>query len=429
MEHLRFYLEGKERDMFSFGSQSPIFHQTRGLHRDASTTLALQECIRMHRASLKSLRLGLGRMPPSESLKAIQRRLEDIAELLEFYQSTCLTVLEQQRNLLNMMFNLETISQSGAVMRLNGLAFVFLPLSFIASIFGMTTITTPAVWYIAVALPTLIATVGAVFIINRATDYLQSRKLKKQQKDLPGSHRVINWSVPRSWLAKITNASFGGSTASNTVSPDTALSSTLGPPSQERHEHFVRVFDGHSPSQQRPEASTRIIDRQFSGQQQLSTGVLDRQCLSQKQPEGSPSLLDGQSLDQKQPEPAAIVLDTQSLDQRQPVAVAGILDIQPPDQRQSKPAEVVLDLQPPDQQQPLPSTRIIDKPSPYQQQPEAFPDLVAEPPSIQQQFDPLIDDPVLCYRIIKIAPVHGGEMGTTHAWEMRVTGVARADSN
>lgn len=89
--------------MFSFGSQSPIFHQTRELHRDTSTTLALQECIRMHRASLKSFRLGLGRMPPSESLQTIQRRLEDIAEQLEFYQSTCLTILEQQRNLLNMV--------------------------------------------------------------------------------------------------------------------------------------------------------------------------------------------------------------------------------------------------------------------------------------------------------------------------------------
>ncbi|KAL7790670.1 hypothetical protein V8C43DRAFT_306447 [Trichoderma afarasin] len=175
IEVVRFHLESKELDMFSFDPQSPIFHQTRELHRDASTTLALQECIRMHRASLKSFCLGLGRMPLSESLKIIQRRLEDVAELLEFYQSTCVTVLEQQRNLLNMTFNLETISQSQSVMRLNGLAFVFLPLSFIASIFGMTTITTPAVWYIPVALPTLIVTVGAVFIIDRTTDYLQSR--------------------------------------------------------------------------------------------------------------------------------------------------------------------------------------------------------------------------------------------------------------
>lgn len=125
----------------------------------------------------------------------------------------------------------------------------------------MTTITTPAVWYIAVALPFLIATVGAVFIINRATVYLQSRKIKRQQNDQSGRYSGISWNAPWSWLAKITYTSFGGSIAGNTVSLDKALSSSLGSPSHEQPESSTGVLDNQSPSQKPPEASTRIFNK------------------------------------------------------------------------------------------------------------------------------------------------------------------------
>lgn len=155
----------------------------------------------------------------------------------------------------------------------------------------MTTITTPAVWYPAAALPTLIATVGAVFIVNRVTDYLQSCKLKRQQKDQSGSHRGINWNVPWSWLVKTINTRFVGRSASNTATIDKAQSSSPGPPSQKQPEYSIRTFDEPPQGQQQPilvisneespghqplHPSTRILDEHFLRQKQPYTGVPDR---------------------------------------------------------------------------------------------------------------------------------------------------------
>ncbi|KAL6693022.1 hypothetical protein J3F84DRAFT_82650 [Trichoderma pleuroticola] len=353
LEAVRFHLESKERDMFDLGAHSPILHQTLELHWDASTTLVLQECIRMHRASLKAFELVLGRLPQPTSLFSIQRRLEDVAELLEFYQSTCVTVLEQQRNLLNMRFNLETIGQSQTVMRLNALAFIFLPLSFIASIFGMTTITTPAVWYIAVALPTLMATVGAVFIINRVTDYLQSRRLEKQQKNQLRSHGV-NGNAPRSRLAKNTDTRLSEHTTSNTASLDKALSTSPEPPSQKQLETSTVVLNRQPPGQQQPKSSTGISDENSPGQQQ---------------PEPSMGILDRQSPDQQQSETSTLILDGHTQNQQQPKSPTGSFNEQSPGQQQLEPSTHVLNEPSPSQQQLAPSTRIFDFQSQGQQQP------------------------------------------------------------
>ncbi|KAL7953704.1 hypothetical protein V8C34DRAFT_317923 [Trichoderma compactum] len=290
-----------------------------------SMRLGLWEAQRM-----PAFQLVLSRLPQPASLQLVQRRLEDAAELLEFYQSTCTTVLEQQRNLLNMTFNLETIGQSQTVMRLNALAFVFLPLSFVASIFGMTTIATPAVWYIAVALPTLIATVGAVFIINRATDYLQSRKLKSQQKDQSVNPRGINLKAPWSWLVKkITNTKFVGSIASHTASLDKVPSSSPGPPGQNRPKHSVQIIDGHcpirivdsqSPDPQQSEPSIRAFDGHSPGQQQPEspTGIFNEQSPGQQQLELSTNVLNEPSPSQQQLAPSTRIFDEQFLLQQQP---------------------------------------------------------------------------------------------------------------
>ncbi|KAK4076718.1 uncharacterized protein Triagg1_4321 [Trichoderma aggressivum f. europaeum] len=252
LEVVRFHLESKERDLFNSGARSPIFHQTRELHRDASTTLALQECLRMHAAALKAFQLALPkeRRYPYPAFGLMKRRLKEVAELLDLYQLTCVTVLEQQRNLLSMTFNLETVGQSQTVMRLNALAFVFLLLSLIAVCSGSQRITLHSpVWYIPVALSTLIATVGAVFITNRATDYLQSHVLDKPSLD------------------------------------------------QQQHETSTSVIDGQSPDQQQLEIPTRIFDKEPPDQQQPepSTGVLNGQSLGQLQHETSSSEIERRS--------------------------------------------------------------------------------------------------------------------------------------
>ncbi|KAI1323709.1 hypothetical protein F5Y16DRAFT_382933 [Xylariaceae sp. FL0255] len=171
LQRARLDLEDKEHDMFDRESTNSIFQQTFDLHRDASITLALQEGLRMHQAALKRFKHGLTlSYPLSIEMKAgFETRMDYIAELLNFYGSTCDTIMQQQKNLLSLAFNLETVIQSQAVARLNILAMIFLPISFIASIFGITTITVPAFWYPVAALPTLLITCAIAFMLSRST--------------------------------------------------------------------------------------------------------------------------------------------------------------------------------------------------------------------------------------------------------------------
>ncbi|KAK1756518.1 hypothetical protein QBC47DRAFT_187406 [Echria macrotheca] len=99
---------------------------------------------------------------------------------LDFYVGTTATILEQQRNLISLTFELENIAQSRGVARLNGLAFVFPPLSFVATIFGITTFDTPAFWYPVAAVPVLTLTVCAALGINRIMAHVESLRSQRE---------------------------------------------------------------------------------------------------------------------------------------------------------------------------------------------------------------------------------------------------------
>ncbi|KAI1172703.1 hypothetical protein F4777DRAFT_560572 [Nemania sp. FL0916] len=156
--------------MFNRDTITPIARKTQELHQDASETLALQEGLRMHQASFKHFKRGLTKTSVENQMKDLDTRLDYIFELLDFYETTCDSIIQQQKNLQSLAFNLETVRQSRAVARLNTLAIVFLPISFIASIFGITTITIPAYWYPVAAIPTLLVTCTIAFVISASSD-------------------------------------------------------------------------------------------------------------------------------------------------------------------------------------------------------------------------------------------------------------------
>ncbi|KAI2463787.1 hypothetical protein F4781DRAFT_437085 [Annulohypoxylon bovei var. microspora] len=159
--------------MFNRSAIAPLVQQTRELHQDASTTLALHEGLRLHQASIKCFQRGFQSATDSKEVLALRVRMEYVLELLEFYETTCLTILEQQRNLLSLTFNLETVAQGRAVARLNALAIFFLPISFVASIFGITTPEASAYRYLVAAVPTLLLTAGIAFVLSRSTGLRQ----------------------------------------------------------------------------------------------------------------------------------------------------------------------------------------------------------------------------------------------------------------
>lgn len=153
----------------------PILDQTRQLHNDNDVMISLREHIRIHKASLKVVKQRVEKMlggPEWLDTQHLKGRLEDAFELLEYYDVTATTLLEQQQNLMSLAFNLENVAQGQAVARLNALALVFLPLSYVSSIFGITTFTAAAKWYPVAAVPVLLAT---VFVAYTAHIYFSSK--------------------------------------------------------------------------------------------------------------------------------------------------------------------------------------------------------------------------------------------------------------
>lgn len=73
------------------------------IHKDTATTLALRESVRLHAASLKRFSECVIKLPITKELKSLQDRLYDVSQLLEYYETTSLTILEQQQNLLSLV--------------------------------------------------------------------------------------------------------------------------------------------------------------------------------------------------------------------------------------------------------------------------------------------------------------------------------------
>ncbi|KAH6707784.1 hypothetical protein BKA61DRAFT_134492 [Leptodontidium sp. MPI-SDFR-AT-0119] len=163
-------LNARIEEIHSRKNTISIIEHTRQLHTDNNDMISLREHLRIHQASLDVVMKRAQDWPEPSGPRAshsLLTRLDDAFRLLNYYDVTASTLLEQQGNLLSLTFNLETAIQGQAVARLNALAFVFLPLSFVATVFGITTFTAPARWYPVAAAPVLITTVAIAWIANK----------------------------------------------------------------------------------------------------------------------------------------------------------------------------------------------------------------------------------------------------------------------
>ncbi|RDW56703.1 hypothetical protein BP6252_14024 [Coleophoma cylindrospora] len=159
------------RQLYGMEKASSILKQTRIIHKNTATTLAINQTIRLHLACFKRLQRGLLKIPDTVDLKELKDRFEDVVESLEYYGVTGQSIIDHQENLLSLTFNTETVLQGNAVARINALAFIFLPLSFVASIFGMTTFSGPVHWYPLAAIPVLLCTIFIAYAINKIVQY------------------------------------------------------------------------------------------------------------------------------------------------------------------------------------------------------------------------------------------------------------------
>jgi len=120
-----------------------------------------------------------------KNMEQLKERLEEMLLLLGHYSRTCQTMKEQMQNLLNLEFNTETVSQAQSVTRLNVLAFTFIPLSFVASIFGMTNFEVGPKWFPVMAIPLLLCTIILGLLAGRVVSAWESYKQSTGRQTQP----------------------------------------------------------------------------------------------------------------------------------------------------------------------------------------------------------------------------------------------------
>ncbi|KAF2787944.1 hypothetical protein K505DRAFT_118800 [Melanomma pulvis-pyrius CBS 109.77] len=147
----------------------PVIALARVLHMDIATTIELREYLRAHKETVERIhsctkeRYTIETPVKRHRSNSILPRLTETCQVLEHHERVISTVREQLDNLLSLLFNIETVEQGKTVTRLSALAFVFIPLSYVATLFGMTELHVSPRWYAATGPPVLIITLIGAF--------------------------------------------------------------------------------------------------------------------------------------------------------------------------------------------------------------------------------------------------------------------------
>ncbi|KAK0672117.1 hypothetical protein QBC41DRAFT_344027 [Cercophora samala] len=199
MHHIRFFAPDNDpghfirddrrlAELFESKTASSLGLQIKALHKLASQALDLRQSVRLQLKCLNHAEAILPRSENAQNLAPLFQWFSAYQVVLKTAEEKINTQLEQLRNLLSLRFNLETMEQTQTVARLTVLAFLFLPLSFVATIFGMTTLETSVVWYPAAAFPLLVFTIVVVYVTDRL---IKSREAKEQMKHRDGFWRTM----------------------------------------------------------------------------------------------------------------------------------------------------------------------------------------------------------------------------------------------
>lgn len=92
---------------------------------------------------------------------------------------------ERFNNLIELEFNIQNAVQADNAQFLSVIATIVLPVSFLASVFGITTITWQPIYYLYTAIPLVILSIAAIFVVPWATQQAQKRLYPVEQVRIP----------------------------------------------------------------------------------------------------------------------------------------------------------------------------------------------------------------------------------------------------
>jgi len=171
-----------EAEANSHGRHLPVKARTRLLHTEVDRLYEFKEYLHFHNRAFKKLQKLKDSVPKNEQQDPLWTDMDDAVEDLEQFDSTIDSLKERFNNLIELEFNIQNAVQSDNSQFLSIVATLFLPLSYLASIWGITTITWPARWYLYAAIPVLI--ISAAFTVIFPWSVKKIQKLLYPAEDL-----------------------------------------------------------------------------------------------------------------------------------------------------------------------------------------------------------------------------------------------------
>ncbi|KAK5705283.1 hypothetical protein LTR97_002401 [Elasticomyces elasticus] len=164
-----------EAEENSHGRNLPVKLRTRMLHREVDRLYELKEYLHFQTRSFKKLQKLKEDVPKREQKDPLWGDMDDAVEDLEQYDSTLDSLKERFNNLIELEFNITNAVQSDSSSFLTTIATLFLPISYLASLFGMTTVTWPTEWYLWAAIPISILSVAFALLFPWTVQQIQRR--------------------------------------------------------------------------------------------------------------------------------------------------------------------------------------------------------------------------------------------------------------
>ncbi|RMY28852.1 hypothetical protein D0865_15660 [Hortaea werneckii] len=165
----------EEAEANSHSRHLPVKTRTRLMHNEVDRLYELKEYLHFHTRAFKKLQRLKDDVPKREQKDPLWTDMDDAVEDLEQYDTTLDSLKERFNNLIELEFNIQNAVQADNSQFLSIVATIFLPVSYLASLFGITTITWPAIWYLWAAIPIVATSIVFALLFPWSLRWIQKR--------------------------------------------------------------------------------------------------------------------------------------------------------------------------------------------------------------------------------------------------------------
>lgn len=178
----------QDAEMRSISGSVPVTAHTRILHHQIAVVIELRESLRFQQAvigqTMNSQKQGWG------DSHNIRSQLDRMEKQMAHNAITLDTVKDQLANLIQLEFNLAAVSEGQSVSRISNLAFIYIPLTYVATLFAMPGIGIKPVWYPVVAIPLMLLSVGVALFAEKLVKFRERKDIFIHQENPMSSERV-----------------------------------------------------------------------------------------------------------------------------------------------------------------------------------------------------------------------------------------------